>query len=159
MKVPTPMLLLNLFSIGLLIFLLPVNFGYEVAMIGKLFAAPGFQKRFGVQVNGKWVIRVVDQQILNAGSTIGLFSSAFVTGYLSDLFGRKKVVIVACLICISGVFVQYFSTTVLMLFGGKVISCFGFGLGHSLGPVWVAELAPQSIRGLCLTLIVGTHTH
>ena len=109
-----------------------------------------------MQVNGKWVIKVQDQQILNAGSTIGLFSSAFVTGYLSDLFGRKKIVLSACIICIAGIMVQYFSNTVMMLFGGKVISCFGFGLGHSLGPVWVAELAPQSIRGLCLALIVST---
>jgi len=43
-----------------------------------------------------------------------------------------------------------------MLFGGKLLSTFGFGLGHSLGPVFVAELAPTSLRGICLTLIVST---
>ncbi|OGM49208.1 hypothetical protein ABOM_004035 [Aspergillus bombycis] len=137
----------------LLIFLLPVNFGYENAMIGNLFASRAFQLRFGVEVNGSWAVAARDQQILNAAPTIGLFASALATGYLSDFLGRKKVVILACIICVGGVILQYFSETVMMLFGGKLVACFGFGLGHSLGPVWVAELAPNSIRGICLALI------
>lgn len=88
--------------------------------------------------------------------TVGLFISAFSTGFLSDIFGRRSVVLTACLLCASGILLQYFSQTIPMLFGGKLLSTFGFGLGHSLGPVFVAELAPTSLRGICLTLIVST---
>ena len=58
-------------------------------------------------------------------------------------------------ICLGGIIVQYFSKSILMLFAGKVVSTFGFGLGHSLGPVFVAELAPIKMRGLCLALLVS----
>ncbi|KAF6816801.1 maltose permease [Colletotrichum sojae] len=107
----------------LLIFLLPVNFGYEAS--------------------------TVDSQCRD----IGLFVSAFATGFISDRIGRKKTIIVACILCVAGVIVQYFSKSIMQIFGGKIVACFGFGLGHSLGPVFVAELAPVKVRGTCLALV------
>ncbi|KAJ0381832.1 hypothetical protein COL922a_013763 [Colletotrichum nupharicola] len=118
----------------LMIYLLPINFGYEVTTIGKLRAVTPFAERFGHEVGGKWVVAARDQQILNAGGTIGIFVSAFATGFVSDFIGRKRTIIIACFICVGGIILQYFSTTVLMLFGGKTVATFGFGLGHSLGP-------------------------
>ncbi|KAK0382788.1 hypothetical protein NLU13_9883 [Sarocladium strictum] len=137
------------------IYLLPVNFGYEVSMMGKLLAVTPFAQRFGYKVGQQWVVRATDQQLLNAANTIGIFVSAFTTGIVSDLIGRKKTIGIACVVCVGGIIVQYFSTSIAMIFGGKLISTVGFGLGHSLGPVFVAELAPVKMRGLCLVLIVG----
>ncbi len=134
--------------------MLPMNFGYESTTIGKLLAVDPFLRRFGTVVGATRVISVTDQQILNSASTIGIFLSAFTTGFLSDLIGRKKVIVLACLICMAGILTQYFASTILQIFGGKVIACFGFGLGHSLGPVYVAELAPVKLRGICLALVV-----
>ncbi|KAK7402689.1 hypothetical protein QQX98_011553 [Neonectria punicea] len=136
-----------------IIYLPPINFGYEVSMIGKLFAVTPFAQQFGYEVDGVWVVKATDQQLVNAASTIGLFISAFATGIISDFMGRKRTIIVACLVCISGVITQYFSTSIYMIFGGKLLSTLGFGLGHSLGPVFVAELAPTKMRGVCLVLI------
>ncbi|KPM36574.1 hypothetical protein AK830_g10004 [Neonectria ditissima] len=139
-----------------IIYLLPINFGYEVSMIGKLFAVTPFAQQFGYEVDGVWVVKATDQQLVNAASTIGLFTSAFATGIISDFMGRKRTIIVACLVCIGGVITQYFSTSIYMIFGGKLMSTLGFGLGHSLGPVFVAELAPTKMRGVCLVLINTT---
>ncbi|KAH8686459.1 maltose permease [Ilyonectria robusta] len=139
-----------------IIYLLPINFGYEVSMVGKLFAVTPFAQHFGYEVDGVWVVKATDQQLVNAASTIGLFTSAFATGIISDYIGRKKTIVMACFICISGVILQYFSTTIYMIFGGKLLSTLGFGLGHSLGPVFVAELAPTKMRGVCLVLINTT---
>ncbi|KAL0766759.1 hypothetical protein CaCOL14_010330 [Colletotrichum acutatum] len=137
----------------LMIYLLPINFGYEVSTIGKLLAVTPFAQRFGHEINGKWQVAARDQQILNAAGTIGIFVSAFATGFISDIFGRKKTIGLACLICCGGTILQYFASTIMMLFGGKVVATFGFGLGHSLGPVFVAELAPVKMRGVCLVLV------
>lgn len=63
------------------------------------------------------------------------------------------VVICGCVLCIAGIIVQGFANSILMLFGGKLISTVGYGLGHALGPVYVAEIAPDSLRGVCLILI------
>ncbi|KAH7126081.1 maltose permease [Dactylonectria macrodidyma] len=136
-----------------IIYLLPINFGYEVSMVGKLFAVIPFAQQFGFEVDGTWVVKATDQQLVNAASTIGIFSSAFATGIVSDFIGRKKTIILACLICIGGILLQYYSTSIYMIFGGKLVSTLGFGLGHSLGPVFVAELAPTKMRGVCLVLI------
>lgn len=84
---------------------------------------------------------------------IGIFVAAFATGFLADMIGRRLVVYIGCVLCIIGVFVQTFTTSAIVIFGGKLISTLGFGLGHSLSPVFVAEIAPDEMRGVCLALI------
>ncbi|KAL4874695.1 general substrate transporter [Aspergillus karnatakaensis] len=135
------------------IFLLPINFGYEASTVGNLLAVDPFLEQFGVEVNGVREVRATDQQILNAATTVGLFCSAFATGIISDFLGRKKTIILGCVLCVAGIVTQYFVSTIIQLFGGKLLATFGFGLGHSLGPVFVAELAPVRVRGLCLSLV------
>lgn len=115
-----------------------------------------FLEKFGIEVDGKWVMRASDQGILNAANTIGLFVSAFITGMISDKIGRKNTIMIGCIACVGGIVWQYFSNTVMMLWGGKLVATLGMGLGHSLGPVFVAELAPTRMRGICLTLVVST---
>ncbi|RHZ55825.1 uncharacterized protein CDV56_107569 [Aspergillus thermomutatus] len=139
----------------LLIFLLPMNFGYENAIVGNLLAMPQFLVRFGHQVNGTWVLSARDQQILNGALSVGVFCAAIITGFLSDAYGRKKAIMIGSIICCAGVMVQYYATSILMLFGGKVVATLGFGIGHSVAPVFVSELAPSSLRGICLALIVS----
>ena len=118
-------------------------------------AVPSFLRKFGDRTAaGVLEISAQDQQILNAAMTVGLFISAFSTGILSDWLGRRTVILIACVICVAGILAQAFCNTIMQLFGGKLVSCFGFGLGHSLGPVYVAELAPPQFRGTLLSLVV-----
>ncbi|KAK1727034.1 maltose permease [Colletotrichum acutatum] len=138
----------------LLIFILPINFGYELALVGNILAIPAFLDRFGTTTtSGIKEIPAHDQQILNASTTVGIVLAAYCTGFISDIIGRRMVVICGCILCIAGIIVQGFSNSILMLFGGKLISTVGYGLGHALGPVYVAEIAPNSLRGVCLILI------
>ncbi|TDZ34380.1 Major facilitator-type transporter ecdC [Colletotrichum spinosum] len=138
----------------LLIFILPINFGYELALVGNILAIPAFLDQFGVTTaSGVKEISTHDQQVLNASTTIGIFLAAYCTGFVSDIIGRRLVVLVGCALCIAGILVQSFSNSIMMLFGGKLLSTIGYGLGHALGPVYVAEIAPDSFRGVCLILI------
>ncbi|KAL2880354.1 hypothetical protein SGCOL_004407 [Colletotrichum sp. CLE4] len=138
----------------LLIFILPINFGYELALVGNILAIPAFLDRFGTTTaSGIKEIPTQDQQILNASTTVGIVLAAYCTGFISDIIGRRMVVICGCVLCIAGIIVQGFSNSILMLFGGKLISTVGYGLGHALGPVYVAEIAPDALRGVCLILI------
>lgn len=112
--------------------------------------------RFGHQVNGTWALSARDQQILNGALSVGVFCAAIITGFLSDAYGRKKAMMIGSIICCAGVLVQYYATSILMLFGGKLVATLGLGIGHSVAPVFVSELAPSSLRGICLALIVST---
>ncbi|KAH7160656.1 maltose permease [Dactylonectria macrodidyma] len=137
----------------LLIFILPINFGYELALIFNVLAIPSFLERFGETTPNGREIPTQTQQILGAASYGGIFLAAFTTGLISDMWGRRKVIFAGCLLCIAGILVQTFATSIMMIFGGKLISTLGFGLGHALAPVFVAEIAPDHIRGFCLILI------
>ncbi|KAL2203661.1 maltose permease [Sarocladium strictum] len=138
----------------MVIFLLPINYGYEASLIGKVFAVPSFMVRFGETTEtGARQISAQNQQIIAAGFFGGIFIAAFITGMLSDFWGRRKTIMLGCVICVAGVFVQAFAETILQIFGGKLIGTVGFGIGHVLAPVYVAEIAPDELRGTCLTLI------
>lgn len=134
-----------------------MNFGYENSISGSILAMPQFLEEFGQQTNGTWVLASQDQQILNAALSIGVFCAAIVAGFLSDACGRRMAIMVASIICCAGVLVQYYATSILMLFGGKVVATLGFGLGQSVAPVFISEIAPSSMRGICLALIVSVH--
>ncbi|KAF4459743.1 maltose permease [Fusarium albosuccineum] len=100
------------FFSGFLIFMLPINFGYEINTVGNLLAVVPFMERFGKTVDGTLLVPAQDQQILNAATTVGIFVSAFATGWISDLIGRKKTIGVACLICVAGILVQFFAKNI-----------------------------------------------
>lgn len=139
---------------GLLIYILPINFGYEASLLGNTLATPAFLRRFGNQTpSGGYEIPTQYQQLWYGAAMIGIFVAAFTAGFLSDMIGRRLVVYIGCVLCIIGVFVQTFTTSAMVIFGGKLISTLGFGLGHALAPVFVAEIAPDEVRGICLALI------
>lgn len=141
---------------GLVIYLLPINFGYEAASTGNLLAIPSFLLRFGNPLpNGLIEISAHNQQVLNAAFLCGIFIASFVGGLVSDILGRKWTVVVASIICIVGILVQSFANSILEIFGGKFISSFGFGIGQAIAPVYVAEIAPDELRGFCLILVVS----
>lgn len=134
---------------------MPMNFGFEAVSTGNLLAIPTFLQRFGTALPGGLVeINAKEQQILNAALICGVFIASLASGIISDLLGRKWTIFVAAIVCITGIFVQGFSNTVLDLFAGKLISAVGFGLAHAIAPVYVAEIAPDMLRGICLTLVV-----
>ena len=93
--------------------------------------------------------------MLNAATIIGIFVAAFAAGFIADKIGRRKVVLVGCLLCIVGMFVQGFANSIMMVFEAKLISTLGYGLGHALCPVCVAEIVPDNLREICLTLVVS----
>lgn len=134
--------------------------GYELGMTGNILAVPTFLSAFGQPLpTGGYEISARDQQVLNAATSVGLFIAGFTTGFISDWLGRKKVVVMACIVCIVGILIQGFCTSIDMLFGGKLVAVIGFGFGHALGPVFVAEIAPPQFRGTLLSLIVCIPPH
>ncbi|KAK9234293.1 general substrate transporter [Lipomyces kononenkoae] len=140
-------------------YMLSLNLGYESSNLGHLLGVREFMYRFGYRTSaGTWVISTIDQQLLTIAGFIGLGSAAIATGILSDFLGRRKTILLGCLLCFGGIFLQFFARSIMMLFGGKILSGLGYGLGHSIGPVFVAEIAPVRFRGVCLAIINVTIT-
>ncbi|KAI4137499.1 MAG: hypothetical protein L6R39_007250 [Caloplaca ligustica] len=77
------------------------------------------------------------------GSWLGALSS----GYISDIFGRKKAIMIGAVIWWIGSTIICASQNVGMLVAGRVINGFCVGICSAQVPVYISELAPPSKRG------------
>ena len=125
-------------------------FGFDIAIISG--AVPFIQPYFGWnELQLGWGV-----SSLLVGAIIGAFGS----GVLSDLYGRKKVLIVVALFfAVSCMFTALATSSVIFisarLFGGLAV-----GAASVLSPMYVAEVAPAKNRGMLvaiyqLAIVVG----
>lgn len=127
-------------------------FGYDWVVIGgaKIF----YEQFFGIA--GDPAMQGLAMSIALAGCLIGALTS----GMLADKLGRKPLLLLSALIFIltaygTGAFsnFQYF---LLARFGGGI----AIGIASGLSPMYIAEVAPASIRGKLvslnqLTIVIG----
>jgi len=117
-------------------------FGFDVAIISG--AVPFIQPYFGWnELQLGWGV-----SSLLVGAIIGAFGS----GVLSDIYGRKKVLIfVALFFAISCTFTALASSSVVFVtarvFGGLAV-----GAASVLSPMYVAEVAPPRNRGMLVAI-------
>ncbi|KAL8999966.1 MAG: hypothetical protein Q9188_005777 [Gyalolechia gomerana] len=77
----------------------------------------------------------------------GSWLGALCSGFLSDIFGRKKAIMIAAVIWWIGSTIICASQNVGMLVVGRVINGFSVGICSAQVPVYISELAPPSKRG------------
>jgi len=117
-------------------------FGFDIAIISG--AVPFIQPYFGWnELQLGWGV-----SSLLVGAIVGAFGS----GILSDLFGRKKVLIfVALFFAVSCSFTALASSSFIFisarLFGGLAV-----GAASVLSPMYVAEVAPPRNRGMLVSV-------
>jgi len=127
-------------------------FGYDWVVIGG--AKPFYEPFFGIANNA------ILQGWAMSCALIGCIGGVLLSGWLSDRYGRKKLLILA-----AGLFVlasigtgasESFSVFVLFRITGGV----GIGLASNLSPMYIAEIAPANVRGGFvsinqLTIVIG----
>ncbi|KAL8635484.1 MAG: hypothetical protein Q9228_007026 [Teloschistes exilis] len=77
----------------------------------------------------------------------GSWLGALCSGYISDMFGRKKAIMIGAVIWWIGSTIICASQNVGMLVAGRVINGFCVGICSAQVPVYISELAPPSKRG------------
>ena len=82
-----------------------------------------------------------------------------IAGFLSDLIGRKKVIIIGAVLFVIGAFMIGNSVGYLSILTGRLVMGTGVGITSVIIPLYLAEVAPAHIRGkaivayqLCLTI-------
>jgi SP family xylose:H+ symportor-like MFS transporter len=112
-------------------------FGYDTAVIS---GAIGFVRNY-FDLNSTMMGWVASSAL------VGCIAGCAAAGYLSDRFGRKKIMILsAILFAITGAGCAIAeSTTGLVIY--RIIGGIGVGIASMLSPIYIAEIAPANIRG------------
>jgi len=127
-------------------------FGYDWVVIGG--AKPFYERFFEIASSPHlqgWAM---------SSALIGCLIGAMASGYLTDLYGRKRPLIgAAALFTIAALGTGAASQfTIFILF--RLIGGLGIGLASALSPMYIAEISPAHMRGRLvsinqLTIVVG----
>jgi SP family arabinose:H+ symporter-like MFS transporter len=141
-----------LISISLVSAMGGLLFGYDWVVIGG--AKPFYEPFFGITSNAflqGWAMSC---------ALIGCLAGAVISGWLSDRFGRKKLLILAAALFIAASLgtgsAGSFGAFVLF----RIIGGIGIGLASNLSPMYIAEITPGNVRGRFvsinqLTIVIG----
>ncbi len=141
-----------LISISLVSAMGGLLFGYDWVVIGG--AKPFYEPFFGISGNAflqGWAM---------SSALIGCLAGAVVSGWLSNRFGRKKLLLLAAALFIAaslgtGAASEFPVFVIFRILGGV-----GIGLASNLSPMYIAEITPGNVRGQFvsinqLTIVIG----
>ncbi|KAK3686305.1 hypothetical protein LTR37_019943 [Vermiconidia calcicola] len=117
-------------------------FGYDTGIVGGVLTMASYERDFGYTDNT--TVAAVMVSLQNAGA----FLAATQVWNLSERFGRRKTIIVACSMFCIGVILQVIPSHSLACFYiGRFVAGLGLGSATAVCPSYNAEMAPKEIRG------------
>ncbi|KAI0182068.1 putative maltose permease [Hypoxylon sp. FL1284] len=124
-----------------------IMLAFDPQIVGNLYAVPQFQKDFGVELDGEYVIPASWQTGLSMGNPIGQVVGALFSAYPMELFGRKWT-FYGCVVLTAGlVFIQFFARSLQVLLAGELLGGLVLGCYVVIGPTYASEVCPMALRG------------
>ena len=141
-----------LLSISLVTAMGGLLFGYDWVVIGG--AKPFYEPYFGITNSAAlqgWAMSC---------ALIGCLAGAVISGWLSDSFGRKKLLILSAALFIAASLGTGASGTFRTFIIFRILGGIGIGLASNLSPMYIAEISPGNVRGRFvsinqLTIVIG----
>ncbi|KAI1077990.1 general substrate transporter [Whalleya microplaca] len=129
--------------------------GYDLALLGSLYASPAFNARFGTYdpAEDKWAVSAAWQSGLSNGARAGEIVGLVLAGWVADRFGYRITTIGALLLMVAFVFVLFFAPNVGVLVVGEVLCGIPWGAFQSVTPAYASEVAPVVLRPYLTTFI------
>ena len=126
-------------------------FGYDWVVIGG--AKPFYEKYFGLTDPSQqgWAMSC---------ALVGCLIGALVSGWLSDRFGRKRLLIAAGLVFAVSSIGTSLAPSFAVFVPWRIMGGFAIGMASSLSPMYIAEVSPAQFRGKLvslnqLTIVIG----
>jgi len=91
---------------------------------------------------------------------IGCLAGAVISGWLSDRFGRKKLLILSAALFVAASIGTGGASSFMLFVLFRITGGIGIGLASNLSPMYIAEVTPGSVRGRFvsinqLTIVIG----
>lgn len=111
-----------------------------------------YSEQFGVFENNAYVVPAYWQSLWNAIPQLTTGLGAWLSGPISDRFGRRWSLFIAGVLSIIGVAIVYTSSTPPIFLIGKMVNSLGLGAALAAGQTYVSEITPRKIRGIALSM-------
>lgn len=120
-------------------------FGFDISSMSAIIGTDQYRDYFN---NPAGVIQGAINAALAAGSVVG----SLMAGPISDYFGRRNAIAIACVPWLIGTAVQAAVTSVGMLIAGRILNGITVGITSSQVPVYLAEIAKREKRGALIII-------
>ncbi|PGG98712.1 hypothetical protein AJ80_09485 [Polytolypa hystricis UAMH7299] len=124
-------------------------FGFDIASLSAILGTRQYRCYFDQSPSGQECggPRASVQGGITASMAGGSWAGALASGFLSDILGRKRAIMVGAIIWIIGSVITCAVQNIPMLIVGRVINGISVGICSAQVPVYLSELAPPSKRG------------
>lgn len=119
-----------------------ILFGYDSGIISGAL----------LQVREIFDLPCVVQQLVVGSLFLSAFVSSFFGGILVDYIGRKRALLLASVLFLSGAALQSMSVDLAMLVGGRFVTGIAVSLSTTAVCTYIAEISPAVHRGLLMSL-------
>ncbi|MEM1282931.1 MAG: sugar porter family MFS transporter [Chlamydiota bacterium] len=99
-----------------------------------------------------FVLSIFEQELTVAILLLGATCSAIVAGAIADIFGRKRTIIFAAVIFFVAALLMSLAPNFATLVLGRLFVGIAIGIASLAVPMYVSELSPPDIRGVCVAL-------
>ena len=121
-------------------------FGLDIGVISG--AQQFIQKSFDIP-DGAWVGTV---SWIVSTMMFGAAFGALVAGWLSSQLGRKRTLILGAVLFVAGSVLCGIAPSIAVLLAARVVLGIAIGLASFTAPLYLAEVAPESIRGAMISM-------
>lgn len=103
-------------------------------------------------INETWSMTSWAQGWIVSAAIVGAVAGAAVNGFLSDIYGRKKIIVATGVIFAVGSLMCAYSASPNWLIFSRIIIGLAVGMVNFVVPLYLSEIAPQKIRGMLVSL-------